>query len=114
MYTVSPTYLQIFTHSFDQVWRKNIIKKYQARRSGSCLSNPSYSRGGDWEDDGLRSAWAKVSKTPLQPIKSWKWENRLVIPTTGGSVNRRVTVQASHMNVRPYLKNNQSKKGLVA
>jgi hypothetical protein len=44
--------------------------------------NPTYLGGRDEGDQGLRSAWAKSSQTP-------------VIPATQGSINRRFLVQAS-------------------
>jgi hypothetical protein len=55
-------------------------------------------------------------RPPVQPIKSWVGGTP-VIPATAGSVNRRtnnmrIAVQASWgINARPYLKNNQSRKG---
>jgi hypothetical protein len=39
--------------------------------------------------------------------ESWTWWHTLVIPATEGSTNRMIVVQ----KVKPYLKNNQSKKG---
>jgi hypothetical protein len=50
---------------------------------------------------------------PLQPVKSWASVKSH--PSYMGSINRRITVQAGpHINSRPHLKNNESKKGLGA
>jgi hypothetical protein len=71
------------------------------------IYNPSYS-GGDCEDPSSRPAWAKVLKTPSQPIKRKK-ENKLCVvactchPSCMGSINRRTDTQTGPgINPRPY------------
>jgi hypothetical protein len=84
--------------------------------SQSC--NPSYSRSRDQEVKIKRIAvWGqsgqKDCETPSQPIKAGCGGTHLH-PSYAGSVNRKDVVQASleiTHKVRPYLKNNQSKKG---
>jgi hypothetical protein len=54
----------------------------------------------------------KVHEIPSQPVKSWMWWCVPVILAMLGSISRSIMVQTSPgINARPYLKNNQSKKG---
>jgi hypothetical protein len=54
----------------------------------------------------------KVHKTSSQPIKKLGMVEHSCHPSYAGSINRRTIVQASlGINMRPYHKNNQSKKG---
>jgi hypothetical protein len=52
----------------------------------------SYVVGGNWEDQGLRPAWAKSYKTPSQPMAGHG--DQPVIPAMWGSSNRRTVIQA--------------------
>jgi hypothetical protein len=54
----------------------------------------------------------KVHKAPSQPIKAGCGGMCTCHPGQTGSINRKITVQAFlGIKVRPYLKNNQRKKG---
>jgi hypothetical protein len=76
------------------------------------IYNPSYSGDRDWENHVSRSAWAKVSKTQSQSIAGCG--GMYCNPSYVGGINRKVAVQAGlDKNMRPYLKNNYSKKGWV-
>jgi hypothetical protein len=71
--------------------------------------NPSYLGGRDQEDHGLRPAWAKSSwERPHLNRAQWYMS---VIPSTAGK--SKIGGQTGQ-KVRPYLQNNQSKKGLEA
>jgi hypothetical protein len=73
--------------------------------------NPSYLRGRDQEDCGLRSALAESLRDPISTNKKLG----VVVYTFDPSYQQRkqeFTVLASKfINTGPYLKNNESKKG---
>jgi hypothetical protein len=72
-----------------------IKQKLQKLKPGTVAypCNPSYLRGSDWEDRGLRPAQAKILKTPSRLIKSWVPWHVPAIPAMweayiGGSLSR--------------------------
>jgi hypothetical protein len=72
--------------------------------------NPRCLVGGDWEDCGLRPAWAKkINKTPSQQINQAWWHGS--DPSYTGGVGRSTMVGGTlgwprTKNMGPYLKNN--------
>jgi hypothetical protein len=75
--------------------------------------NPSYLGGRHWEDHGLRPAWVKSYWDPI-PNNSLVWWQKPVIPVTQGSLNERITLQASTgKNMRPYPQNTKSKENCI-
>jgi hypothetical protein len=75
--------------------------------------NPSYSggRGQGWGDH-VRVQLKKKNSRDFISTNGWAQWYLPIIPATWRSTNRRIAVQNSlSKKVRPYLKNDQSKKG---
>jgi hypothetical protein len=63
--------------NFDSLALKNLKTK-----AGAVVHacNPSYSRDGDQENPSSEPVWTKDHQTPSQPIKTWTWRCKPVIP----------------------------------
>jgi hypothetical protein len=67
--------------------------------------------GRDWEDDGLKSAWVKLSETPPSQLISWVWLMHLP-SQLHGRWNRGIATEADlGKNESSYLKNKAKNAG---
>jgi hypothetical protein len=73
--------------------------------------NPRYLGGRDGENHSLKPARVKSLQNPISTNKKLSVVVTTCHPTYPGSVTRRIVVQSGlGINMRPYLKINQSKK----
>jgi hypothetical protein len=94
----------------DMPWEQ-ILKELPGWVPVTHAYNSSYLGGWDQEDCGLRSAQAKPSWDPIS-TNNRVWWHKPVIPATAGNLKwADGSLGRSEQKTRPYLQNNQSKKG---
>jgi hypothetical protein len=108
--------LNIFSCSYwlflDLLWGNTIQSLCPFLNTGAKDRNPSYPRGGDWENCSLRLAQAKSSQDHIS-TNGHVWRYSPIIPACWGSMNRTAVLAHPSIKPDPISKITNAKRGVA-